>query len=81
MKCKHFLIISLQVDLANSPRDIPISPAWYFNQSLLNFNQHLASDADHIFFARSVHEQYHLHSSIYFAMHSIKPDTLTVGTF
>ena len=32
-----------------APRDIPISPAWYFNQ-------HFASDADYIFFARSVYE-------------------------
>ena len=31
------------------PRDIPISPARYFNQRLLNFNQHVASDADYIF--------------------------------
>ena len=37
-------------------RDIPISPARYFNQRLLNFNQYFASDADYIFFARSVYE-------------------------
>ena len=30
-------------------QDIAISPAWYFNQSLLNFNQHFASDAVYIF--------------------------------
>ena len=28
---------------------IPISPARYFNQWLLNFNQYFASDADYIF--------------------------------
>ena len=38
------------------PRDIPISSAWYFNQRLLNFNRHFASDTDYIFFARSVYE-------------------------
>ena len=64
----------------NAPRDIPISPARYFNQSLLSFNQWFASDADYIFFARSVYEQYHLRSSINFAMHKIKPGTLTAGT-
>ena len=37
-----------------APRDIPISYAQYFNQRLLNFNQHFKSDADYIFFARSV---------------------------
>ena len=62
------------------PRDVPISPARYFNQRLLNFNQHVASDADYIFFARSVYEQHHLRSSINFAMHKIKPGTLTAGT-
>ena len=44
----------------NVPRDIPLSPAWYFNQRLLNFDQYFASDADYIFFVRSVCEQYHL---------------------
>ena len=40
-----------------APRYIPISPVWYFNQRLLNFNLCFASDADYIFFARSVLEQ------------------------
>ena len=62
------------------PRDIPISPTRHFNQRLLYFNQHFASDADYIFFARSVHEQHHLRSSINFAMNKTKPDTLTAGT-
>ena len=63
-----------------APRDIPISPAQYFNQRLLNFNQYFGSDADYIFFARLVHEQHHLLSSINFAMQKIKPGTLTAGT-
>ena len=62
------------------PRDIPISSARYFNQRLLNFNQHFASDADYLFFARFVYEQHHLRSSINFAMHKLKPGTLTSGT-
>ena len=61
-------------------RDIPVSPAGYFNQRLLNFNQPFALDADYIFFARSVYEQHHLRSSINFAMHKIKPGKLTEGT-
>ena len=63
-----------------APQDIPISPPWYFNQRLLNFNQYLASDADYIFFARSVYEQHHFSSPINFAMHKIKPGTLIAGT-
>ena len=63
-----------------APQDIPISPAWYFNQRLLNFNQYFTSDADYIFFARSVYEQHHLRSSMNFAMDKIKPGTLTAGT-
>ena len=62
------------------PRDIPVNPAWYINQRLLNFNQNFGSDADYIFFARSVYKQNHLHSSVNFAMHKIKPGTLTAGT-
>ena len=60
--------------------DIPISPAWYFNQRLLNFNQYFPSDAYYIFLARFVYEQQHLHLSINFSMHKIKPGTLTAGT-
>ena len=63
-----------------APRDIPISPTRYFNQRLLDFNQYFASDADYIFFARSVYDQHHFCSSINFAMHKIKPGTLTAGT-
>ena len=47
----------------NAPQDISISPARCFNQRLLNFNQYFASNADYIFYARSVYEQHHLHSS------------------
>ena len=36
----------------NAPREIPISPARYFNQRLLSFNQCFASDADYIFFSQ-----------------------------
>ena len=43
----------------NLSRDIPINPARYFNQRLLIFNQYFASDADYIYFARSMYEQHH----------------------
>ena len=33
-----------------APQDIPISPARYFQQRLLNFNQYFASDVDYIYF-------------------------------
>ena len=34
----------------NAPRNTPISPVWYFNQRLLNFNQYFASDPDLFFY-------------------------------
>ena len=49
----------------------------FLDQSLLNFNQCFASVTDYIFFARSIYEQHHLCSSLNFAMHQIKPGTLT----
>ena len=63
-----------------APWDISISPARYFSQRLMNFNQCFASDADYILFAKSVYEQYHLPPSINFAMRKIKPGTLTAKT-
>ena len=62
-----------------APRYIPISPAGYFNQRLLNFNQQFASYADYIFFAKSLYEQFQLRSSINLAMHKIRPGTLAAG--
>ena len=72
-KSKHFLIFKAH-------RDIPISPTWYFNQKLLNFNQYFASGADYLFFARSVDQQHHFRSSINFIMYKVKPGTLAAGT-
>lgn len=60
----------------NAPRDMPGSSAHYFNQRLLECNQYFESDADFIFFARSVYEQDHSRLSINFAIHKIKPVTL-----
>lgn len=57
-----FRYLFLKVKSAyNSPRDIPIRPARYFNQKLLNVSQQFASDANYIFFARFVYGQHHLH--------------------
>ena len=50
-------------------REIPFSPVKYFNQRLLNFRQSFASDADYMFFARSIVEQHHLRSSINISLH------------
>ena len=36
----------------NVTRNIPLSPARYFSQRLLSFNQYFASDADYIFFCQ-----------------------------
>ena len=65
----------------NVPPDIPLSPARYFNQRLLSFNQYFASDADYIFLARSVYEQHHLRSIINFAMHKLNQVHLQQGNF
>ena len=46
----------------------------------MNFNQYFASDADYIFFSRSVYEQHQLRSSINFVFHKTKPGTLAAGT-
>ena len=61
------------------PRDISISPARYFNHRLLNFNQCFVSDAEYIFFARSVYEQHQLRLSINFIIHKIKSSTVSAG--
>ena len=36
----------------NAAPDIPICPACYFSQRVLNFNQHFASDAEYIYFCQ-----------------------------
>ena len=61
----------------SAPRDIPASPAQYFNQRLLNFNQDFASDVGYIYFARSAQDQYNLRSSINFAMLKTKLGAIT----
>ena len=64
----------------NAPRNILITPCQYFNQILLNFNEHFASDADYIFFARSVYQQNHLRSRINFCLNKNTSGALTAGT-
>ena len=61
-------------------REVSLSPVKYFNQRLLNFKQNFASDADYIFFARSVVEQHHLYSSISIAMQKMNSSQMTAGT-
>ena len=56
------------------------NPAHYFNQKLLNFNQHFAPDADFLFFSQISVWSTHLSSTIYFAIHKIKSGTLTAET-
>ena len=53
----------------------------YSNEKLLNFKQYFASDADYVFFARSLYEQHHLRSSINFAIYKINPGKFTAGIF
>ena len=61
----------------NALQYISISPAQCFNQRLLNFSQYFASDVDYIFFISPVYEQHRLLLSINFAMHKVRPGTLT----
>ena len=60
-------------------REVPLSPVKYFNQRLLNFKQTFASDADFIFFARSIVEQHHLKSSINISMQKVRGMQITAG--
>ena len=78
VKSKYFLILLLPVNLAIKLLEIFSCLARYFNRRLLNFNHHFALVADYVFFARSLYKQHHLHSSINFATHKIKPGTLKV---
>ena len=61
-------------------REVSLSPVKYFNQRLLNFRQSFASDADYIFFARSIVDQHHLRSSIKISMHKVQRAQLTAGS-
>ena len=58
--------------VSNASRDVPISPAWKFDQRLLNFNQYFVSDSDYLFTAMSVYEQHHLRKSINVTTDKIK---------
>ena len=49
-------------------RDVPLTPSKYFNQRLLNYSQHFASDPDYIFFAHSVMQKIQLNDQISIAM-------------
>ena len=61
-------------------REVPLSPVKYFNQGLLNFRQSFASDADYIFFTRSIAEQHHLRSSINILLLKVQGRQLTAGS-
>ena len=77
----HVLNTFLDTFLFHYHKHLPVSPAQYFNQRLLNFNQYFPSDAGYLFFARSVYEQHHhVYSSINLAIYNIKPGILTAGT-
>ena len=52
--------------------EMPLSSVKYFNLRLLNFRKSFASDADYIFFARSIVAQYHLTSYQYFSAQSTR---------
>ena len=52
-------------------RDIPLSPAKYFNSRLLNYTQKFASDSDYIFFAQAISQQSKLQSQIGIAMRKV----------
>ena len=77
---EHVLVFFLPVNLTiNAPQGFLICPSWYFNKRLLKVNEYFASDADYTVFGMSVYEQHNLRSSINFAMHKIKPGSLTTG--
>ena len=60
-------------------RDVPLTPSKYFNQRLLNYSQHFASDPDYIFFAHSVMQKIQLNDQISIAMRKITSNSLNAG--
>ena len=50
-------------------RESALFPVKYFNQRLLSFKQNFTSDADYIFFARSVVEQHHQNREQHHSQH------------
>ena len=60
-------------------RDIPLTPSKYFNQQLLNYVQHFASDPDYIFFAHSIMQKIQLNDQISIAMRKITSNSLNAG--
>ena len=61
-------------------REMPLSTVKCLNQRLLNFRQSFASDADYIFFARSVVELHYLRSSINISLNKAQGTQLTAGS-
>ena len=60
-------------------RDVPLTPSKYFNQRLLNYSQHFASDADCIFFGHSVMQKIQLNEQISIVMRKITSNSLNAG--
>ena len=60
-------------------RDVPLTPSKHFNQQLLNYSQHFASDPDYIFFAHSIMQKIQLNDQISIAMRKITSNSLNAG--
>ena len=74
-----YLFLTGKFGYKNVQRNINLTPSKYFNQRLLNYKQRFASEADYIFFARSVYQQMNMTSSINIAMQKVKTNKLTAG--
>ena len=59
-------------------RPVPLSPAKYFNQRLLNYTQRFASNADYIFFTNFVMQQINLYNQSNVATRKVRGD-ITAG--
>ena len=57
-------------------RDVLLTPSKYFNQQLLNYSQHFASDPDYLFFVHSVMQKIQLNDQISTAMRKITSNSL-----
>ena len=60
-------------------REVPLTPCKYFNQRLLNYSQHFASDPDYIFFADLVMQKIQLNDQISTSMRKVTSNSLNAG--
>lgn len=76
---RYFFQIFFQMLLGyNTQKELPLSPAKFFNQRFLNYIHKFSADGDYVFFARSEVEQHHLSSLISIVIQRCRSGTTAV---